>query len=355
MKDFYCVCGQRVFFENSQCLKCGRALGFDPQSQTMLALQPQASGELLSDDGQRFRNCRNHHDFGACNWLLPVDDQRTYCQSCRLNKVVPDLSETGTVIQWAKLEAAKRHLIYTLMQLGLPVEGKQEAAELGISFAFLEDSRFNANVREAYIATGHASGLITLNLAEADDEHREKTRRQLGEYYRTIVGHFRHESGHYYYDLLVRGKQWETPFRELFGNPDRDYQKALYEHYGRPTSADWPSGYISAYAMAHPLEDWAETWAHYLHMQDTLETAREFGAIAHKPGGPAQASGEDLSGGGRNGKELDELVADWMELTVTLNALNRSMGLPDAYPFVLNDRVVAKLRLIHQVIAAARQ
>ncbi len=225
MKDFYCVCGQRVFFENSQCLKCGRALGFDPQSQTMLALQPQAGGELLSEDGQRYRNCRNHHDFGACNWLLPVDDQRTYCQSCRLNKVVPDLSETGTVIQWAKLEAAKRHLIYTLMQLGLPVEGKQEAAELGISFAFLEDSRFNANVREAYIATGHASGLITLNLAEADDEHREKTRRQLGEYYRTIVGHFRHESGHYYYDLLVRGKHWETPFRELFGNPDRDYQK----------------------------------------------------------------------------------------------------------------------------------
>lgn len=339
MKDFYCTCGQRIFFENSECLRCGRRLGFDPQSSTMLALQLQQDGSLISEQGNHYRYCRNHHDFGACNWLVPSHDSHVYCRSCRLNKVVPDLRQADTVTHWAKLEAAKRHLIYTLGELGLPVESKREAKKLGLSFAFLEDSRFNANVREAFIATGHASGLITLNLAEADDAHREKVRLQLGEYYRTIIGHFRHESGHYYYDLLVRGSSWEASFRELFGDPDIDYQKALYEHYGRASSGDWPVGYISAYARAHPLEDWAETWAHYLHMQDTLETASEFGALA------ANADRGNL----------EELVQNWQTLTVMLNALNRSMGLPDAYPFVLTEKVVAKLRLIHQVIGSANQ
>jgi len=338
MKDFHCVCGQRIFFDNTQCLSCGRRLAFEPERRRMLALKVQDDGSLLSETGERFRDCYNHNHYAACNWLVPVGSHRRYCRSCRLNKVVPDLSQNHKVAQWRKLEAAKRHLLYSLMQLGLPVQGKGEAPELGLAFAFLEDQRFNARVQEAFVATGHARGLITLNLAEADDLHREKTRQQLGEYYRTIIGHFRHESGHYYFDLLVRGKAWEPEFRRLFGDPDRDYQQALREHYARG-GAQWQADYISAYARSHPLEDWAETWAHYLHMWDTLETAEAFGVLAQD----RQPVPEEQT--------LDHLVERWKQLTLVLNALNRSMGLPDAYPFVLTDPVLEKLRLVHRVVS----
>ncbi len=337
MRDFRCCCGQQIFFENTLCLSCRRELGFDPERGEMLALRADSVGRLISETGEAFRYCRNAIDYGACNWLLPYESQDPYCRSCRLNQVVPDLSKPGNVGDWTKLEAGKRHLIYTLMQLGLPVSGRAEKGEGGLSFAFLEDARFNAEVTESFIATGHASGLITLNLAEADDTYREQTRKQLGEYHRTIVGHFRHESGHYYYDLFVRHSDWQGEFRALFGDPDIDYSEALKRHYSDGASGNWPEAYISAYAQAHPLEDWAETWAHYLHMRDTLETAHAF---AVHPDAPQQ-------------QDLDELVASWQKLTVALNALNRSMGLPDAYPFVLTNAVVAKLRLVHRVIAAA--
>lgn len=307
----------------------------------MLALEVQHDGTLLSATGERFRDCYNHSHYAACNWLVPVGSHRRYCRSCRLNKVVPDLSQDDKVAQWRKLEAAKRHLLYSLMQLGLPVQGKGEAPELGLAFAFLEDQRFNAKVRETFVATGHARGLITLNLAEADDLHREKTRQQLGEYYRTIIGHFRHESGHYYFDLLVQGKAWEPEFRSLFGDPDRDYQQALRDYYA-DGGGQWWADYISAYARSHPLEDWAETWAHYLHMWDTLETAEAFGVLAQERDSSHR---EDT---------LDQLVERWKQLTLVLNALNRSMGLPDAYPFVLTEPVLEKLRLVHRVVSGGR-
>lgn len=338
MKDFTCTCGQRIFFDNTECLSCGRLLRFDPQRQEMVTLIREADGVLVSASGERFHDCRNHIEYQSCNWVLPAGDRHRYCRSCRLNKIVPHLERPGNVQQWAKLEAAKRHLIYTLMQLGLPVQGRHEAPKIGLQFAFLEDSRSNANVRESYVATGHAMGLITLNLAEADDAYRERIRQQLGEYYRTILGHFRHESGHYYYDLLVRGTAREQEVIEVFGNPHVDYQQALKSHYRQGGNPNWQGTHISAYACSHPLEDWAETWAHYLHMWDTLDTARAFGAA------PVVAT-----------DSVDELVKSWVELTVVLNALNRSMGLPDAYPFVLTDSVIAKLRVIHRVIAAANQ
>lgn len=312
-------------------------MGFEPERGEMLALRADSVGRLIGETGEAFRYCRNAVDYGACNWLLPFESQDPYCRSCRLNQVVPDLSKPGNVRDWAKLEAGKRHLIYSLMQLGLPVSDRAEKGEGGLSFAFLEDARFNAEVTESFIATGHASGLITLNLAEADDTYREQTRKQLGEYHRTIIGHFRHESGHYYYDLLVHHGDWQEQFRTLFGNPDIDYAEALNKHYREGTPGNWAEGFISAYAQAHPLEDWAETWAHYLHMRDTLETAHAF---ALHPYDPKQ-------------QDLEKLVANWQQLTVALNALNRSMGLPDAYPFVLTNAVVAKLRLVHRVIVTA--
>lgn len=353
MKDFYCTCGQRIYFDNTHCLACGRSLRFDPEQHTMVALTPgkaasddsalKGSKAILVDDaGRRFRDCRNRTQYRACNWVLPASEKQPYCRSCRLNKVVPHLERPGNVRHWSKLESAKRHLLYTLMQLGLPVRGPQETDGLGLEFAFLEDNRSNANVRESFVATGHARGLITLNLAEADDAYREKTRQQLGEIYRTILGHFRHESGHYYYELLVRETHWRSSFVEIFGDPDINYQQALKNHYTKGRANDWQQHFISAYASSHPSEDWAETWAHYLHMRDTLETASAFGLRVNVP-----TSKRDIP--------LQALVDQWVELTVVLNALNRSMGLPDAYPFVLTETVVTKLRMIHQVIQAANQ
>ena len=342
MKDFHCVCGQRVFFDNTECLNCGRRLGFEPEQRQMLALEVQTDGRLksASASGEYFWDCYNYSHYAACNWLVPVGSHKRYCRSCRLNKVVPDLSQSDKVAQWRKLEAAKRHLLYSLMQLGLPVQGKDEAPELGLglAFAFLEDQRFNAKVQEAFVATGHARGLITLNLAEADDVHREKTRQQMGEYYRTLIGHFRHESGHYYFDLLVKGKIWDAAFRRLFGDPDRDYQQTMRAYYASG-GGSWTADYITAYACSHPLEDWAETWAHYLHMMDTLETAEAFGVLAQdRESQPLEES------------SLGQLVERWRELTTTLNALNRSMGQADAYPFVLTEPVLEKLRLVHRVV-----
>lgn len=338
MQDFHCQCGQRVHFDNTQCLNCGRQLRFDPETVRMRSLSSAPDQTLVGSNGERFRECRNRLDYTACNWVLPADSRRRYCRACRLNHVVPHLERPTNVRHWRKLEAAKRHLIYTLLQLGLPVEGKGETDALPLAFAFLEDSRSNANVRETFVATGHARGLITLNLAEADDAYREKIRQQLGEHYRTLLGHFRHESGHYYYDRFVRGTDWEKSVTEVFGDPNRDYQQAMDAHYARGGLPDWSGAYISSYAASHPLEDWAETWAHYLHMKDTLETAAVFGV----------AGAETATDG-----SLEDLVQRWVRLTVALNALNRSMGLPDAYPFVFSRAVEVKLDLVHRVIRAA--
>lgn len=284
-------------------------------------------------DGKRFRYCRNQRDYGACNWLLPEGEHKPYCISCRLNRTVPDLSGAENIGRWIKLEEAKRHLLYSLLSLGLALTPANNRG-VNLAFAFLEDARTNPDMAESFIATGHKSGLITINLAEADDLYRERVREELGEHYRTILGHFRHEIGHYYYEILVADSQWRESFETLFGDPQTDYGEALNRYYALSPSADWHKAYISNYAQAHPLEDWAETWAHYLHIVDTLETATTFGLISRdaEPG------------------DMDAILSEWLELSVGLNALNRSMGLADAYPFVITPAVRDKLNLVHRVI-----
>ncbi|UTF61054.1 putative zinc-binding metallopeptidase [Gilvimarinus sp. DA14] len=336
MKDFYCRCGARVFFRNTQCLNCQRRLGFAPQQMQMLSLDSsEGDSALTSADGTRYRYCKNHYDYGACNWLLHEHDSEPYCLSCRLNDTVPDLSHADNVTQWAKLEAAKRHLIYSLLSMGLNLTPANDK-NLRLAFEFLEDSRSNPAVAESFVATGHSLGLITINLAEADDAYREKTRLELGEHYRTILGHFRHEIGHYYYELLVADSPWLDEFCRLFGDPNLDYQQALKAHYQTPVSDNWQQSYISHYAQSHPMEDWAETWAHYLHIVDTLETARSFGLLK----------------GEIDFNSMDSLLAHWLELSVSLNALNRSMGLGDAYPFVITPAISDKLRLVHRIVTS---
>jgi hypothetical protein len=353
MKTFYCDdCGSLLFFENVQCVKCEHTLGFLPDIQDLSALEP-ASPErwhaLASPDkGAVYRQCQNYRDHNVCNWCVPAGDQNAFCLSCRMDTTIPDLSVTPNLERWRKIETAKRRLIYTLRQLQLPLEGRGGRPPL--RFSFLADVPGSTPV-----LSGHDNGLITLNIAEADDAEREKRRVNLHEPYRTVLGHFRHESGHYYWDQLIANTPRLARFRELFGDETQDYTAALKKHYEQGEPADWQTHLISAYASSHPWEDWAETWAHYLHITDTIETAAGFGiSLAPRhPAAKAMTSDAKKVAGAKN--SFDEILKNWFPLTYALNALNRGMGLPDLYPFVLSDSVVQKLNFIHETVMGARK
>jgi len=327
VRTFTCRCGARLFFENTRCLACQSALGFRPDK---LLLIPIPDGTSAASD-QELRRCANYVDNGVCNWLVPSGSPGSLCDACRLNHTIPNLSEPKNRELWAEVESAKRRLIYGLRRLGLEVLSKLDDPVRGLSFDIKSD------VGDERVLTGHSDGLITLNIEEADPEKRERNRLALKERYRTLLGHFRHEVGHYYWDRLVREGDRLEAFRKVFGDERDDYAQALERHYAAPLE-DYRVRFISSYASAHPWEDFAETFAHYLHMRDTLETAQHFGLTGDTPRSTRDAS------------SLSSLLDDWLGLTVALNALNRSMGLPDAYPFALTPLVEVKLAFVHELV-----
>jgi hypothetical protein len=333
MRTFQCTCGERVFFENTRCLACQRELGYLPDRQTMSGLEPLPDGVFETPFG-RYKKCANYAEPGLCNWLVPEREANELCEACRLNRVIPDLEQPRQRALWAEVERAKRLLLYGLARLGLPVVSKQLDPERGLAFDI------KADAGNEHVITGHCSGLITLNLAEADAVSRERARVSMQERYRTLLGHFRHEIGHHYFDRFVQRGGKLAEFRAVFGDETRDYAAALRGHYQSPPGAVDADAFISAYASCHPLEDWAETFAHYLHMTDTLETAESFGLARTLP------TRRSLPGVSR----FDVLLAEWSELTIAMNALNRSMGLPDAYPFTIGDTVRSKLKLVHVLV-----
>jgi hypothetical protein len=332
MKRFQCHCGQEIFFENSHCSHCGRSLGYDPLRGTMMALEQDASGAWHGvDNGGHYRLCDNRIYHGVCNGLVEATDSNPLCLACRLNRTIPNITIAANLDRWGRIEQAKRRLIYGLLSLGLPLEAPVAGYPRGLSFDFLEDKRTNPAVPEEFVTTGHYKGVITLNVLEADDVQRVWQRELSSERYRTVLGHFRHEAGHYYFELLVRDL---NAFVNQFGDFAQPYEEALKNYYNYGARAGWDNSYISAYASAHPIEDWAECFAHYLHMVETLETAAERHVIAA------------LSGN----ESIDELLQRWDDLAVSLNELNRSLGLRDAYPFVVTPVVADKLRYVDNVI-----
>jgi len=356
MKIFTCsACKNVVFFENSQCTRCGHGLAYLPDRGVLSAMEPAldgASGVQLALDpaaeGARYRLCKNYTDHAVCNWAVPEDEGHEYCLACRLNETIPDSSDPTAHASWHGMEIAKRRLVYTLLELGLPVEPKQADQQRGLAFAFKSDGPNGEKV-----LTGHCDGLVTINLKEADSPTRERARVELGERYRTLLGHFRHESGHYYWDRLLKDSPRLSDYRKLFGDEQADYAEAVKRHYESPKQ-NWSDEYVSAYATMHPWEDWAETWAHYLHMVDTLETAQSYG-LAIRPQAVGGAVAEAVTARRVRFENFDQLIAAWVPLTVALNSLNRSMGLTDAYPFVLGERVIAKLRFVHEVVEHAER
>jgi hypothetical protein len=355
MQVFTCSgCRTPIYFENFLCTKCGAKLAFLPDCRAMSTLEPQpveAGKPALfaalapSAKGRLYRMCRNSDEHAACNWTVAHDDSEELCLACRLNGTIPppQLREN-----WLLLEAGKRRLLYSLLSLGLPIDSRKQRPEGGLEFAFLADDE------EHKVFTGHSDGLITINVAEADDPFREKLRKEMGEAYRTLLGHFRHEIGHYYWDRLIKDTPALAQFRELFGDHEQSYSEALDRHYKEGPPADWAASFVSAYATMHPWEDWAETWAHYLHMVDTLETARSYGmSLRPRPKGGATVAKVETSS--VDAEDFDELIEAWIPLTLALNSLNRSMGHADTYPFVLAPPALVKLRFVHDTVAAHRR
>jgi hypothetical protein len=361
MKTFHCDnCGHPVFFENVSCLKCGSSLAFLPDRLAVCAIepapaQPGQEGGLWqrrtrarrSAPPQLYRLCYNHTHHEACNFAVREGDANELCVSCRQTRVLPDLSIPENVQRWYRIEIAKRRLYYTLAKLGLVSVNPPNGQRDGPVFEFLADTPGHQ------VMTGHASGVITLNIAEADDAERVKRRVALHEPYRTLLGHLRHESGHYYWDRLIAGTPRLERFRAMFGDETPDYSQALQRYYaaGGGTITGWEARHVSAYATSHPWEDWAETWAHYLHMVDLLETAASYNtSIALSD----DAEPEEMTSPFETGTPgFDELVEQWVPLTLLLNSLNRSLGHEDAYPFALSPAAIEKLRFVHDTIHEA--
>jgi len=385
MKTFQCShCHSLIFFNDLVCLSCQHALGFEPKSLTLLAVAP-APGQAAEGDTQTteapdlwqvvgdasadhtlvpgvFRFCRNHTDHQACNFLVAEDDSEAYCVSCRQTRVIPNLDMPGNLQRWATIEHAKRRLFYTLAKLGLEDAVSGGAGVRTPVYEFLEDIP-----GEPPVMTGHDDGLITINIAGADDAERTRRRIDLHEPYRTLLGHLRHEVGHYFWDqFFLNDPESLNECRDFFGDETLDYGQALQQHYQQPRP-DWQSDFVSSYATSHPWEDWAETWSHYLHLLDLLETAANYhlAFTLQSPQGPMSvqcldpyaaiaglAAPPDADAPPSAG--LIELLRQGMGVSLVLNSLNRSLGQEDAYPFVLSTPVLNKLAFVHEIVQRKR-
>jgi len=356
MRIFYCFgCGQTLYFENTRCLFCNSALGFLSDKQFLSAIRQINDDEWLAlepaAEGRIYRKCTNYRYEAVCNWMVPIENPDSYCLACALNVTIPNLEAQRNREYWGKLERAKKRLIYNLIKLNLPIENRQTNPKAGLAFEFLEDVKVSYKETKK-VMTGHTSGLITINIAEADEVKRAHMQLKMKEVYRTVLGHFRHEIGHYYWSLLI-SEQHITAFRELFGDERENYTLALKNYYKDGPKPDWPLNYVSAYASSHSWEDWAETWAHYLHLTDTLETAQAWGLSIRPQGAEtpkAQPPSLPYIYRENSWDSFDSMYHQWTLLACAINSMNRSMGQSDFYPFILAQKAIDKLRFVDAII-----
>lgn len=377
MKIFRCQkCKNPLYFENTKCEVCGCRLGYLEETATLKTLievekdaedngkvsdplpimspsskdtgQGNTLYSLLGDAGKHYKYCSNFiHK--ACNWLVEQDADTDFCTACLLNRTIPNLQKRKNLREWRRLERAKHRLVYALLRFGLRVIDKTEAPEKGLAFDFLSDKK--ASGQGEPVRTGHLNGLITINIAEADNVHREYMRKQMAEPYRTLIGHFRHEVGHYYWERLIRDRpDILQKFRKHFGDERTDYGEALKKHYQNGPRKEWRKSYISKYAASHPWEDWAETWAHYLHLIDLLETAFYFGITTGEDFRENSPLRMQADFDPYQEKSFAKILKAFYPLTFAINSLNRSMGQKDIYPFVIPKKTEKKLRFVHRLL-----
>lgn len=348
MKIFQCGhCSHPLFFENYKCENCGHLSGFRDQDRMMLTFNPNHN-QLVSDRERIvYKYCKNI-DYGVCNWLIEVDSLEEYCHACQLNRTIPNLSDDKNFPMWQNLEVAKHRLVYQLQKIGLDLPNKMDNDETGLCFDFI------AKLDDPKIMTGHANGVITILLREADSVIREQTRRQLMEPYRTLIGHLRHEVGHYFWERLIYADERVLQnFREIFGDEQESYADALEWYYKQGARKDWKETFISKYATSHPWEDWAETWAHYLHIMDMVETSHFFG-LKVNPTAVLKGMSVALTFDPYTEVDFQKIVETTVPLSYAVNSINRAMGIPDVYPFVLNESVVKKMTFIHNLLLPKR-
>ncbi|MGI4750860.1 MAG: zinc-binding metallopeptidase family protein [Janthinobacterium lividum] len=353
MEIFKCKhCGNILYFENTSCVKCGYPLGFETEQLQLFPVVDWQNGTytLYNKPTKIYRYCINHQ-YNVCNWLVEEGSKTPYCKACDLNSTIPNLSQPDAIGHWHTIENAKHRLIYSLLKMKLPLMSKKEDREKGLTFDFLADLQGKPRV-----LTGHDNGLITLNIIEADDVEREKFRKAMKEPYRALIGHFRHEVGHYYWDRLIDNSKYLDECRVLFGDDRLDYAEALQKHYSQGAPAYWNLHFISSYASSHPWEDWAETWAHYLHIMDTLQTGYSFGLALH-PQIAEPADFMDIVEQDDPYKliNFNQIIAKWLPMSIAMNSINRSMGHTDLYPFVITAEVMKKLSFIHKVCYESRE
>jgi hypothetical protein len=343
MKLFACQsCGNPLYFENTRCERCQHLTGYLPDLELLSAVEPEGDKWVaLADPGKRYRFCANweHH---ACNWMVRTDAGTTLCRACQHNRTIPDISDPAHRLLWQRVEEAKRRLVYSLIKLKLPLPSLASGEQSPLVFDFL------AETPEQKVMTGHEDGIITISLREADDVAREQARAFLHEPYRTLLGHFRHEVGHFYWDRLVRDGDEIDSFRAVFGDESEDYGVALQRYYDNGPAPNWQQNYVSAYATMHPWEDFAETWAHYLHIVDTLEMAYAFHLSVNPRIEEAPSATVDRSP--YRARNIAALMEAWLPITFAVNSLNRSMGQPDLYPFIISEPALVKLQYIHDLI-----
>ncbi|MEQ1697956.1 MAG: putative zinc-binding metallopeptidase [Hyphomicrobiaceae bacterium] len=348
MKTFACShCANKVYFENAECVKCRNALGFDARTLQFAAIAPDKTGggmyrRVDGRDATLVRYCANS-TYGVCNWLADGKDAHALCPACNLNRTIPNLNENGSLAAWGELERAKKRLIYSLLRFRLPFEAS--ASNAGpLTFDFVRDA-----------LTGHLDGVITIDITEADAVERERQRQVFQEPYRSLLGHLRHESGHFYWMVLVEAAGKLDKFRALFGDERQIYSAALALHHVQGPPGDWQARHVSSYASCHPWEDWAETWAHYLHMVDALDTAQAEGMEPRVPGWSLKSLWLFKTPDVYRRDSFASLMARWVPLTISLNSLSRSMGHNDFYPFVISTPAEAKLEFVHSLIRGYRR
>jgi hypothetical protein len=341
VRRFTCErCGADVAFESSRCARCGSELGYLPEQLDVRVLRQASSPSELTVDGVDHRLWRCLNAAWGCNWVLAAGGPTVWCRSCRLTRGRPDETNTSGIEAWSSIESAKRRLVHQLDALGLTFDERTQATPEGLAFDLV-------HLPGRPEVSGYFEGVITFDLTEASDERRDELRRQFAEPLRSVIGHLRHEIGHYYWNRLVGADDVTTTesFRRLFGDERVDYPSAIAAYYN-PLRPPWdPALHITPYAAAHPLEDWAETFAHHLHISDALETAEATGLAAR----------DRVGTGGATSSSFADLLDRWAPVAAGVNAVAASLGAPDVYPLTPRGPVVEKLSFVHERVWSASQ
>jgi hypothetical protein len=334
MKTGKCECGAKIFFSNTKCVTCEAVLGYCELCECTASFGPEESAVVkCSHCKQNTKSCSNRL-IGVCNSQIDPSVEAKLCEFCVYTEIVPSLAIEANVAKLKELERAKRQLIVQLQRLGLPPQHGTNETGKPLRFRFLSDT-LNEDGTLERVFTGHEDGIITINIQEADSVYREKIRLELNEPQRTLIGHLRHEYGHYLDWCLPENKR--SAYIQLFGDPLLlTYDEAKEKYYAGNRETDWREKFVSEYASMHPWEDFAETTNLYLDMLAVAITA-------------SQSSLRGNLTASVDGKDFQEIARKSMEIAIIVSEFNADLGLSTLLPENISNPVLGKLAFIHSL------